>query len=307
MHPFSALPLAKLELIQLQLQARALEPPTRLKYHSTAEQYFDWLLLNDLNVTADTATLWATSMRSSHAPSTIDQKLSHLQFFSELGVFPPIRCKAQRRLIQGLQAIKPLLLTPHQLLPSTLLLLHLLHNPTLIHTSILLQALVGLRGGQMILISPAMLKHGVHVVPPFKKTKFTTLLPLSHVNPIILQRFIAYGSNPLLPILHLTKDQYRRAFSSALSQIGFKYENTTHSARHTFGSIQWLLTNNLELVQQHLIHKSPKTTKTYIHVFDISEQQIILQHPELFQPIQAPQIAQRRLPQPRLAAPQLLE
>ena len=155
----------------------------------------------------------------------------------------------------------------------------------------------------MILLNPSMLQHGMHVVPPFKKQKHTTLLPLSHVNPAIIARFLAFATGPFTPILRMTKAQYRSAFKQTLIEIGAS--NTTHSARHIFASIQFFLTHQLTTVQRHLIHQVPKTTLTYIHELPESERSVILANPLLFMPIQLPQLAP--LPTLRVTTRPLLE
>ena len=118
MHPFSALTIPDLESLLYKVQAASLELPSRNKYLTSNEQFINWLQQHKQPLSSHTATLWATSMATTHAPSTIDQKLSHLQFMAEIGIYPQIRSKAQRKLIQGLDHIRPLQLHIYLLWPT---------------------------------------------------------------------------------------------------------------------------------------------------------------------------------------------
>ena len=212
-----------------------------------------------------------------HFPPTI---------FAELGVLPPMRTvSTSSRFFKGLQNICRHEIIYRLLLPSTLLRMFHQRHPSFMTTCILMQATLGLRAGQMLLITPEhFINNTHHHVPPFKKCKTSSLLPIMHVPPTLLHRFLYYAVSTHLPIVRLTVAQYERKFTNTVKKLGCQL--SSHSARHAFATIQALLNVAIFIIAQHLCHADPETSRTYIHELSAQELQVIYAHPELFIPIQ---------------------
>jgi len=219
------------------------------------------------------------------SPDTINQYLGHLQSFTELQLLPQIRTAASKRLIKGLRRLYTKASTLQFLFPSTVLLLFLIIRPTLMQAAILFQAFTGLRGGQMVKITPLHILNATHhIVPPYKKCKVTTMLPLDHVHPAIVLNFLAYQRSSTTPILAMTANQYKKKFKSTLAEFG--YDNTSHDARRFFATYNNFLKVPIPLIGMHLIHQNAlRTTPTYIYSLEAAESLVILKHPELFKPL----------------------
>jgi len=216
--------------------------------------------------------------------TTIDQKISHLQFFVELGLLDNARQRHQRKTLSGLHNVMQFTIKDKLFLPSMSLSLFRMTTTNIFQDAVLLQSLVGLRGGQMLLLSPnKLLNYRTHVVPPYKKCLHQTVLPLNHVPPVVIDRFLRWAASPTSPILNVTKKQYQKEFSKICVSLGYKF--SSQSARHSFASCQTVLGVPILTVGEHLCHADPlRTTKTYIHLLPDPEISLILNHQELFQP-----------------------
>ena len=111
------------------------------------------------------------------AQSTLQQKLSHLNFMAELmpeGVVIAGGKLSLPKLMKGLGQLHGTSSEVHILPPSFLITLSLLQKPQLIHLAVQLQALLGLRAGQMCLLTPMHLAtESMLLVPPFKHQRHT--------------------------------------------------------------------------------------------------------------------------------------
>ena len=140
----------------------------------------------------------------------------------------------------------------------------------------------------MVKITPMHLLGTVHLIPPYKKCKTTTTLPLSHIPPKILHNFRRHATDDFSPILTYTAATYKLKFATALKGLGAAM--SSHSARHYFATLHNFLKVPLDLIGQHLIHKKPsQTTASYIHALPPTEAKIVLDNPELFLPLQPDQ------------------
>ena len=245
-------------------------------------KFMTWINLHRYPLTAASVLKWCTWLAKHEqlAPSTLDQKISHINFFAQLGLFPPVRELAQRRFLDGLT--KLLNYTPKRsLLPPSLIVTMFNSPSSLMVDSILFQSQVGLRGGQMVKITPHHLLPTIHMVPPYKHCKVLTLLPLQHVNPDILARFLSHATAPHLPIVNLSAKQYKDYFASTIMTFGYK--RTSHAARRTFATVHDFLKSPPTVLASHLIHANSKTTmKSYVLALGTTEGIVVLSHPELF-------------------------
>ena len=91
---------------------------------------------------------------------------------------------------------------------------------------------------------------------------------------------------PTMPLLGLTRVQYRQAFKQVCSDLDIAF--TPHAARHLFGSYQALLTTPVQVVAAHLVHADPvKTTqRVYTHELSAQEKAIVFANPDIFKPAQ---------------------
>ena len=230
------------------------------------------------------------AVKLGRAKSTLDQKISHLQILADIN--PPLirgeRQHSHGRLVKGLAKLTLAAAGPTFLPPSLVVTLFSLKDPDPIHKAIVFQSSVGLRCGQMVRVQPQHVpNHESMLHPPFKKALHSLLLPINHVNPVVIDRFVKLGKDPHTPILNLTAAQYRSHFKRVCHDYGYKL--TTHSARHTFVCVQTVLGTPLPIIGAHVVHKQPKrTTPQYQHDVGQEETLVVLRHPELFKPAQDP-------------------
>ena len=128
------------------------------RYLKTLTQFLQWTELFQYDNPDDVAALhWCTYLASTKQllPSTLNQKLSHLQFFSEMGIITPIRTVTIDRFITGLKNVVNHTISVQMLQPSLILKIFNLSETTPIQDAILFQAFTGLRGGQMVKITPS--------------------------------------------------------------------------------------------------------------------------------------------------------
>jgi len=216
------------------------------------------------------------------AENTMQQKLTHLNFL--------ITCHPQLlpgalfgvpRLLQGLGKLAIASVIKHILPPSHLITLSLLEKPLQIHTTTQMQALTGLRGGHLCLITPLHLAtEGVMITPPFKRQKHTLMLDIQHVPKWLVKQFLSHQRNGYSPILPWTPKQYQAKFKQSCAE--FRLPSTSHAARHTYASVHAFLNEPPALISQILIHKAQRTLKTYIHQLSEFEQQVVLDNPGYF-------------------------
>ena len=138
----------QLDLLQLQIQTASVDEETMTRYSNTLLQFTTWCNKYYCGTTAEAALQWCTFLHSERKlqPNTIDQYLSHLESFAELGMLdsPTVRSRQSKRFIKGLKKINtfhPLLMVMQ---PSAILYLYNLPKPTLIQCAILFQVFTGL-------------------------------------------------------------------------------------------------------------------------------------------------------------------
>ena len=200
------------------------------------------------------------------APTTVQQKISHINFLTELK--PPLLPGGPilaPRYFKGLNKITPMIADKKLYLPPSFIVrLATMQDPGLIHLSIQMQMYLGLRGGHFSILEPQMFMDRNVLLPPFKFQKRPVLLPLHHVPPALLEKFLLMCNQehyaPLLPWLPST---YKKKFREVTLELGLP--NASHSARHTFGTIQAILGTDMNIIQRYLIHKRGKTTEVYVH------------------------------------------
>ena len=287
-----------MEILQKRIQAASIDSATVKRYLHTLYAFEEWLSTEALELSSHSLGLWLTYQAATKqlAPSTLQQYNSHISTLGQIGIIPQLKTPGLQRFINGLTVITAHEILIRLILPSTVVRLSFMLPRSLIIDAILFQVAVGLRGGQMLLITPRhILPHASHMIaPPYKRCKVSTMLPLQHVNPQILQRFLSHATDDYAPIIPWSKRIYANKFATVLENINIR--DTSHAARHTFASIQFLLTSDIDLVGGYLIHQDPsKTTKTYIHSFPPEEIQIIYKHPELFIPLTALKIVSSTL------------
>ena len=270
----------KLKVAHLKVDA------SKEKYLATYNAFTDWCEQNQLPMDSTSVNRWMVflAVGKKNKDTTIDQKLSHLQFVVELGLLDSARQRHQRKILSGLHNVMQYTIKDKLFLPSMSLSLLRMTTTNKFQDAVLLQSLVGLRGGQMLLLSPnKLLNYRMHVVPPYKKCLQQTVLPLNHVPPVVIDRFLRWATSPTSPILNVAKKQYQQEFSKICLSLGYKF--TSQYARHCFASCQHVLGVPTITVGEHLCHADPRrTTKTYIHTMPDQEITLILNHPELFQP-----------------------
>ena len=217
------------------------------------------------------------------AENTLQQKLTHLNFLAS--THPPILpggVLSAPRLISGLGKLSLPPKIKHMLPPSFLITLSLLENPMLIHTTIQLQALIGLRGGHLCLVNPMSLQtEGVLVAPPFKRQLKSVMVDIRHVPRWLIQQFLSHKKNDYSPIMPWTAVQYQAKFKQCCQD--FRLPSTSHAARHTYASVHAFLNEPRALISQILIHKAQRTLKTYVHELPLCEQRVVLDNPQYFQ------------------------
>ena len=279
----------QLELHQLHIQTASVDDSTLVRYGNTMKNFVIWCANMQLDTTAAAALLWCTELSKTRQlmPSTLDQYLSHLESFAELGIFTAntMRSRQSRRFIKGLYKLTNYAPIKRVLQPHVMLHLYSITCPSLMEVAILFQIATGLRGGQMVLITPNHIINKIYqVVPPYKHKKTSTMLSLEHVPPSIVTNFLHFAKAATKPILAMSGDQYKKKFTTTLLKLG--YHLTSHAARRAFASIQNFHKVPIALIGAFLLHANPMTTTpTYIFDISVDEALIVLQHPELFIPI----------------------
>ena len=207
------------------------------------------------------------------AEATLQQKVTHINFLTELN--PPMLPGGHivmPKLVHGLAKFSTYCPKVNMLPPSFLISLALLEEPQLIHIAVQLQAAIGLRAGQMTLITPMhLLTQGQMIAPPFKRQKLTVLLDIMHVPKWLVDAFLSFQKNGFSPILPWTTPQYRAHFKSLC--VSYQLPQTSHAARHTYASIHRFLNEPLPMISQILIHKGECTIDKYLHSISEEEQQ----------------------------------
>ena len=278
----------KLETLQLRIQASAIDAKTWEKYRLTLSKFTTWATVHHYELNSEAALHWCTYLATVDKllPTTIDQYLSHLQFFAKMGLLPPMRQPKHRLFIKGLTKVVNHTIPLRLLLPSTIVRLFHATPRTLILDAMLFQWAVGLRGGHLLHITPEhILQNSFLHVPPYKHCTSSNLLPMAQVPKVILSRFLSYAKDPQIPIVPWNKPMYHNTFKRAMASLGL--HQTSHSLRHAFATIQQLLNSPIQLIGAYMIHANPtKTTPTYLHSLPPCEVQCIINHPDLFIPLQ---------------------
>ena len=219
------------------------------------------------------------------APTTIQQKISHVNFFTELK--PPLLPGGPilvPRFYKGLANVQPLQSVKQKFLPPAFIVkLTKLESPQLIHIAILVQFYLGIRAGHFSILEPQMFLGRNVILPPFKFQKRPVMLPLCHVPHKLLEQFFSLcGSESYAPLLPWLPATYKRKFKEVTLELGLP--NASHSARHTFGTVQAVLGSEMEIIQRYLIHKRGKTTETYVHTMSSRDIATVLANPLIFIP-----------------------
>ena len=219
------------------------------------------------------------------AVSTLQQKLSHLNTLQETTpqLLPGPKLFLQN-LAQGLGSLKTVIFKDILLPPSFLRTLANLSNPQMMHIAVQFQALTGLRGGQMVQVTPGHLKHylttGKLWLTPFKHQTLPILLDISHVPSWLVSKFLALGKQDYVPILTYTVEQYREAFKRLTDS--YHLPHTSHAARHLFASMMKFLNVIPARITQGMTHKAGTSLSPYLHAFSLAEQRVILDNPGYF-------------------------
>ena len=220
------------------------------------------------------------------ATSTLQQKLSHINC---LLAFKPKLIRGHtldlQDLAKGLGGLKAICLKDHILPPSFLITMSLLKRPQVLHIAVQFQALTGLRGGQMSLITAEDLKR-VHFylwAAPFKHRLVPLLVDIRQVPQWLVQAFLSFSTEECAPILPYTPSQYKQLFKELTASYGLS--QASHAARHTFASVQRSLDVPLYRIQQAMTHDNEKSLGTYLHPLIGKEMRVVLQHPQYFVPL----------------------
>ena len=219
-----------------------MDDKTVSQYTKTLHSFLQWIADNGYTPCATAAIHWCTFLASTKAlaAETLDAYISHLQYFTDLGLLPQMRATSQRRFFKGLKSIRGQVLALECLLPSIVLRMFLLDEPTMMMDAILFQAFTGLRAGQMLLITPEHLPDlSYHIIPPFKHTRSTNMMPLQHVPAKIVANFLKHAKDPYAPILPMTAQAYKRRFVQTLATLD--QHMASHAARRFFATYQSFL------------------------------------------------------------------
>ena len=270
----------------IKVQCAALGATSKTRYLSTMLKFSEWCDKEHMLWHSASAGLWLTTIQLGGnkplAENTLLQKVTHLNFLTDLS--PPLLPGGKislSKLVQGLAKFSTHSSLENMLPPSFLISLSLLEQPQLIHIAIQLQASIGLRAGQMTMITPMhLLTPGQLIAPPFKLQKFTVLLSVEHVPVWLIHAFLSFQQNGFSPILPWTTPQYRAKFKEVC--VTYKLPQTSHAARHTYASVHRFLNEPLPMISQILIHKGADTVETYLHAISLAEQKIIMEHPDYF-------------------------
>lgn len=242
-----------------------------LPWHASTVKFW----LGDRNLTTDKP--WATS--------TMQQKISHVNLLTELS--PPLLpggAVLAARLAPGLGCLRVDSFRPTILPPSFLVTLKNLQQPQLIHLAVQMQALTGLRAGQLSLLTPANLgTQGKLWLAPFKHQQLPAILDIRHVPEWLVRALLLHRQEDYTPILPWTPDQYKAKFKQ-LTGI-YKLPQASHSARHTFASVQKFLNTPASMIGKALTHSAAKTQHVYLHPLSPMEQKVVLENGAYFKPL----------------------
>jgi len=271
----------------LKVQCAALAATSKPRYLSTMLKFSDWCAKESMMWHSSSAGPWLTSLQLSGAAkplaeATLLQKVTHLNFLT--GLTPPLLPGGEikmNKLVQGLAKFSTYSSKKNMLPPSFLISLSLLEQPQLIHIAVQMQAAIGLRAGQVCMITPLhLVTQGMLLAPPFKRQKLTMLLNIEHVPEWLIKAFLSFQKNGFSPIIPWTPPQYRAKFKELCAS--YRLPHTSHAARHTYASVHRFLGEPLPLISQLLIHKGLKTIDTYLHPLTVAEQDIVRANPDYF-------------------------
>ena len=151
------------------------------------------------------------------ALSTLQQKLSHinclLEFHPPLNKGPPADLQ---QLAKGLGMLKTTHEKDHMLPPGFLIAMSKLQKPDQMQVAIQFQALTGLRGGQMSLLTP------LDFAPSegFWAAPCHIYVDHRHVPVWLIRAFVAFATSDYAPILPYTPTQYQQHFKSLTASYG---------------------------------------------------------------------------------------
>jgi len=221
------------------------------------------------------------------APTTVQQKITHINFLAAMR--PPLLPGGEillPRYFKGLAKLIPGITAKYSkyLPPWFIVKLYRMEKPELIHLAILVQFYLATRAGHFTMLEPQHFMAGNVMLPPFKFQKRAVLLPLHHLPPGLLEKFLSLcGSQHYAPLLPWLPSTYKKMFKTITLELGLS--NASHSARHAFASIQAILGTQLDIIQRYLIHKRTITTeKTYVHSMSAEDIATILANPDIFIP-----------------------
>jgi len=219
--------------------------------------------------------------------STLSQMGCHVSFLTKLTP-PLIRGEAftPTQTIKGLRELCQITSQPKVLPPSYLIKLAELKAPTFEQLCVQMQAALGLRATHFAKLCPVHYHAATVLLPPFKFQSHSVLISLHHVPAWLLSAYLhhprANQRDVHSPIIPWSSDQYKKIFRALAAHLGLNY--STHSARHTFATVQAMLRVPRQVIAQYLVHKNVSTTAIYIHSLSMKEQQCIAAHQEYFKP-----------------------
>ena len=288
----------QLDLLQLQIKASSVDDSTVTQYTKTLDSFLHWIAEYGYSPTANTALHWCTYLASTRAlaAETLDAYISHLQYFADLGLLPQMRASSQRRFFKGLKNIRGAVLALEYLPPSLVLRIFMLDQTTLMMDAILFQAFTGLRAGQMLLVTPEHIPDLLyHIMPPFKHTRATNMMPLHHVPAKIVTNFLRHAKDKFAPVIPMTAQAYKANFVKTMKSLDKHL--ASHAARRFFATYQHFLHSSINVIGNYMLHVNPKkTTVNYVGELPAAEANIILQHPEIFIPLSSALIVTTGVP-----------
>ena len=261
------------DVLPTALMHQSVYDSTRLKYATTLQTLLDFCD----GAPPDAARIenFLTSRFETDKGRSLQQYISHLNYFHQLGILPRVHTPRIARLVKGAcrldegdQRSTKLNLSPMVVLQIRRRAAQPSASPA--HIGVACQCAVGLRGGEMARAESwhVVLEESSFIIPPSKHDRSWKALAIP---PTDTQLFAK-----LQQCLPFNRGSYPRLFRQVCRE--YQTEATPHDARRFFATSQQCLQTPLPTIAHFLRHRSTKATAVYLRTLPKAWRTYIQRH-----------------------------
>ena len=246
-------------LLPTALMHQSVDDSTRGKYAATLRALYEFC--DGEEVTSKRIEDFVADRSDNEVGKSLQQYLSHLNYFAGLGYLPQVHTERTARLVKGACRLDSTDPKSTKLNMSPQVVLHIRGQAARTttspdHVGVATQCALGLRGGEMARAHPwhVALETSRFIIPPSKHDPYWRALPIPPEDSWLFEK--------LQECLPFPPGSYPRKFRWVCKQYGSNA--TPHDARRFFTTSQHCLATPMATISKYLRHRSEKPTAIYI-------------------------------------------